>query len=564
MSYRDLRIATKMITGFFAIVALFAGLTIFSIIKVVHLSDLQDRGAELSQEALEIEAISERATAVYSEIADTIINRDLAAAGRSLEESKAQMKRDLERISAIVDTDAERRLADDVSKAYARYIDAWEKNVIPLLKADKVDEGALKKADDVIDDLRTAVHEPLSEIVKSVVANAKEGDLTYDAVRQSTVQIMIVAVILGVLLASILAIIITRALSRPLMEAVSVSNRLAEGDLRTEIKLAGQDEVGQLLAAMKNMVDRLRTVAGDVQAAAEGVSQGSQQLSATSTQMSQGATEQASSIEEISSSMEEMASNVKQNADNASQTETIAVKAATDAKEGGAAVGKTVQAMKEIAAKISIIEEISRQTNLLALNAAIEAARAGEHGKGFAVVASEVRKLAERSQRAAGEITELSGASVKVAERAGELLGKILPDVQKTAELVQEISAASREQDGGLEQINKAIQQLDQVSQNNAAASEETSSTAEELASQAEQMHGIIGFFKLDSERKKPAEFKPVSRPSARVVSRASSLAAKPSRLATGKPSPGAAGVHLQLGGDTLDPGFEAFSGDGK
>ncbi len=192
-----------------------------------------------------------------------------------------------------------------------------------------------------------------------------------------------------------------------------------------------------------------------------------------------------------------MSSNIRQNADNAIQTEKIASKSATDAQEGGKAVLETVAAMKDIAGKISIIEEIARQTNLLALNAAIEAARAGEHGKGFAVVASEVRKLAERSQRAAAEISELSSTSVGVAESAGNMLSKIVPDIQKTAELVLEISASSREQDAGAEQINKAIQQLDQVIQQNAGASEEMASTAEELASQAEQLQSTIAFFKI-------------------------------------------------------------------
>ncbi|MDD5642464.1 MAG: methyl-accepting chemotaxis protein, partial [Syntrophales bacterium] len=189
--------------------------------------------------------------------------------------------------------------------------------------------------------------------------------------------------------------------------------------------------------------------------------------------------------------------NIKQNSDNAQQTEKIALKAAEDTKEGGNAVTETVTAMKEIASKISIIEEIARQTNLLALNAAIEAARAGEHGKGFAVVASEVRKLAERSQTAAGEINKLSASSVEVAERAGEMLERIVPDIQKTADLVQEINAASNEQRSGANQINMAIQQLDQVIQQNAAASEEMASTSEELLSQAEQLQTTIGFFRI-------------------------------------------------------------------
>ncbi|MFP4350346.1 MAG: methyl-accepting chemotaxis protein, partial [Desulfococcaceae bacterium] len=195
---------------------------------------------------------------------------------------------------------------------------------------------------------------------------------------------------------------------------------------------------------------------------------------------------------------EQMASNIRQNADNAAETERIALKSAEDARAGGKAVSETVTAMKEIAEKISIIEEIARQTDLLALNAAIEAARAGEHGRGFAVVASEVRKLAERSQKAAGEISKLSVSSVAVAEQAGEMLTGILPDIQRTADLVQEISAACNEQNSGADQINKAIQQLDNVIQQNASVSEEMASTSEGLASQAEQLQATIDFFKID------------------------------------------------------------------
>jgi methyl-accepting chemotaxis protein len=217
--------------------------------------------------------------------------------------------------------------------------------------------------------------------------------------------------------------------------------------------------------------------------------------------------------------------------------------------------------MKQIASKISVIEEIARQTNLLALNAAIEAARAGEHGKGFAVVASEVRKLAERSQKAAGEITELSGSSVKVAEKAGELLAKILPDVQKTSELVQEITAASREQDSGAAQINKAIQQLDQVIQQNASGSEETSSTSEELTSQAVQLQSAISFFHVDGMAK--ASVAPVARKKPRPPLAPPAAHAAPTTLATRKGGNDKK-LTLNLGSDIDDAGFEEFSSPGK
>ena len=283
-----------------------------------------------------------------------------------------------------------------------------------------------------------------------------------------------------------------------LHQVTTVAQTIASGNLSVAVRARGEQD--ELMHALDAMVQKLSDVVREVRAAADNVASGSQEMSSSSEQLSQGATEQAASIEEVSSSMEEMGANVKQNAENSTQTEHIALKAAVDAKKGGDSVAQTVDAMKSIAGKISIIEEIARQTNLLALNAAIEAARAGEHGKGFAVVASEVRKLAERSQRAAGEITDVSKASVTVAEQAGVLLGQILPDVQKTAGLVQEISAASREQDVGASQITKALQQLDSVIQQNSSAAEEMASTAEELSSQAEALQSAISFFKVDDQ----------------------------------------------------------------
>jgi len=279
---------------------------------------------------------------------------------------------------------------------------------------------------------------------------------------------------------------------------ISITKEIADGNLTVEVvPRSDKDEMLKDLAAM---VKKLSDVVHDVKMAADNVSSGSKELAANADNTSQGATEQAASAEEASSSMEEMSANIRQTADNAMQTEKIAVKSAEDAQEGGKAVAATVAAMREIAGKISIVEEIARQTNMLALNAAIEAARAGDHGKGFAVVAAEVRKLAERSQKAAGEISTLSISSVDIAEKAGALLGTILPNIQKTAELVQEISAASKEQDSGAGQINQAIQILDQVIQKNAAVAEEMASTAEELSSQAAQMQGTISFFTLNEE----------------------------------------------------------------
>ncbi len=278
-------------------------------------------------------------------------------------------------------------------------------------------------------------------------------------------------------------------------EITGLAEQMAEGNLTVSVRERSDKDT--LMQALNLMVKRLSDIVVHVKQTADNVASGSQELGSTSQEMSQGASEQAASAEQASSSMEQMAANISQNADNAAQTDKIALKSAQDARESGKAVTETVDAMKQIAKKISIIEEIARQTNMLALNAAIEAARAGEHGKGFAVVASEVRNLAIRSQTAAAEISELSWASLDTAQNTGEMLDNLVPNIRKTAELVQEISAASNEQSSGADQVNKAIQHLDQVIQQNASISEEMASTAEELSAQAEQLRDAIAFFKI-------------------------------------------------------------------
>ena len=274
-----------------------------------------------------------------------------------------------------------------------------------------------------------------------------------------------------------------------------MAEAIAHGDLSVEPKpLSDKDTLG---LALKEMTQKLRTVVSDALAAAGNVSSGSEELSSACQQLSAGANEQAASAEEVSSSMEQMAANIKQNADNAGETEKIARQSSADAQASGDAVNRAVEAMQTIAEKIAFVQEIARQTDLLALNAAIEAARAGEHGKGFAVVASEVRKLAERSQKAAAEIRALSGQTVTAAREAGAMLAKLVPDIKKTAGLVEEISAACREQDIGANQVNQAIQQLDKVIQQNAGAAEEMSATSEALSGQAETLQTSIAFFRM-------------------------------------------------------------------
>lgn len=338
------------------------------------------------------------------------------------------------------------------------------------------------------------------------------------ATADSLVGFLLVLVSIILVIVIVVAILLSQSIVKPIKTITAGIEGVAKGDLvlegsdseaRRRIE-ARRDELGIIGRALKEMAESLTVMVSGVKESAGQVSAGSQQISAVAQEMSRSSAEQAASSEEVTSSLEEMTASIGQNRDNAEATETIAQGAARDAEEGGRAVLDSVEAMREIAEKIGIIDEIARQTNLLALNAAIEAARAGEAGKGFAVVASEVRKLAERSQKAAGEIGGISRKSVETSARAGSLIEAVLPGVKKTAELVQEISASSREQGTGAEQINTAMTQLDEVAQRNASASEELASMAEELSSQSEQLEAAMAFFKLRAEdtRRSPTVMK--------------------------------------------------------
>jgi len=322
---------------------------------------------------------------------------------------------------------------------------------------------------------------------------------------RSLFALMLVLGALSLAIGAVLLLVVANSISRPVNLVNRSVLRFAEGDFAlSDLDHSGLesmsrrgDELGETGRAFDVLIGAISSKVSLLQSSASQVASGSGQVSSTSQQLSQGTTEQASAGEEVSSAMEEMHANIKQSSENAAITQRLAEKSAKDAEEGGRAVIESVEAMKQIASKIGIIEAIASQTNLLALNAAIEAARAGEAGKGFAVVASEVRKLAERSQSAASEITALAGRSVAVAEKAGEVIRSIVPDIKKTAELVQEISVGAREQDSGVSQINQALTQLDQVIQQNASAAEELASMAEELSAQADSMKGAMGFFKI-------------------------------------------------------------------
>ncbi len=501
----NLRIGTKLLAGFSIVCAITAVVGIQGVSDMGRINDMLNSLYE--NETLGISYIKEaNINLIYHERAEKnfLLSSTLEQRQefqKRLEESEKSFLDNMAKAKPLLRTDREENIFAKLQKQWNDYL-AVNQEVMRIASGEKLSASresvqlARAKESQLVD----SVDNTMTNLAVLKEQNGKKAYDDSDVVYADSKRFLMMLIIAGVGLGLSLGILISRNITKPLRVALDAANKLADGDLRMNLKASGKDEVGQLVNEFSNMIRKISNVVEDVRTSSENVASGSQQLSSTSEQMSQGSTEQASAAEEASSSMEEMASNIKQNADNAHQTEVIATRSSQDARSGGEAVHQTVDAMKKIADKISIIEEIARQTNLLALNAAIEAARAGEHGKGFAVVASEVRKLAERSQAAAGEINQLAGSSVEIAEKAGEMLGKLVPDIQKTADLVQEISSASAEQSTGATQINKAIQQLDQVTQQNSSAAEEMAATAEELAAQAEQLKNAISFFKLDEQ----------------------------------------------------------------
>jgi methyl-accepting chemotaxis protein len=410
-------------------------------------------------------------------------------------ENTRQMTRFFEEIEPRLVAVSEKEAFRVVKEARGPYLEARAR-VKKAFEENRQEEAAVALMEDLAPKLGAYRHTWQAFVKEQEAlmdAAVEAGNATYLQTR--TVNIAVI--LAGLLLCGVLAWVVTRSITVPVGEAVEAARTIASGDLRHARDPVGADELADLQAAMRDMTHRLGHVIGEVRTGAEALTAASSQVSATAQSLSQGTGEQAASVEETTSSLEEMNASITQNAENSRQTEQMATVGARNAEDSGRAVQETVKAMKAIAERISIIEEIAYQTNLLALNAAIEAARAGDHGKGFAVVAAEVRKLAERSQKAAAEIGSLATSSVEVAERSGRLIGELVPAIRKTADLVQEVAAASQEQSAGVGQVSTAMGVVDQVTQRNASAAEELSSTAEEMASQAESLQQLMAFFQV-------------------------------------------------------------------
>ncbi len=501
---RNLKIGIRLIAGFTLVVILTAVVGALGIVNLGKVNELSDQMYER-----EMKALAAMQTA----------NLHLAYAGRHLRSSLlATTPEERERTTLQV-REALKTMHEQLElarpsfsrpeslaelQALTKELDNYEKTALNILDVQKA-SGRFADANEItalLPQLRAQSNEAdesIAMLVDQKKARAQEANDTITGIYEDSRTQMIVLVLIAAGLGFAIGILVTRSITRPLNRAVDVANSLAEGDLSVSITSDSKDETGKLLASMQHMTERLRTVMGDVRSAADSLSSASEEVSATSMSLSQAATEQAASVEETTASVEQMSASIAQNTESAQITDGIAGKAANDAVQGGQAVREMVQAMKQIAAKIGIIDDIAYQTNLLALNAAIEAARAGDHGKGFAVVAAEVRKLAERSQVAAQEIGGVASNSVSLAEQAGRLLDEIVPNIQKTSDLVQEITAASQEQSSGAGQINIAMGQMNQITQQNASASEELAATAEEMNAQASQLQELIGYFRLDN-----------------------------------------------------------------
>ena len=514
MSLANVSVGKRLFLGFSLVLALTAGIGVIGWHYTHNMAaEFDSLYTENLQSAVELSNAERGLWELRFGIANYVGFDSTDRAKIRAEESKwmRQVEDNMKSYSQGSRSDSEKEALKDWDDWYTKYLQA-RPHWFELVEAKKFDEAAVYRAATTTPFAGNSVKSLAKLIaIQNDLGNEKRNQVNAEA--NSSLQIIRVLLLLAIAVGVVMAFFATRSVTRPVGALARHLSELAAGggDLTKRMEVRSTDEVGQMGTSLNTFLAKLEKIIVDVKTGASAIAVAAQQVASSSSSLSQGTSEQAASAEETTSSLEEMSASIQQNSENSRQMEQVATKGAREAEESGKAVNHTVDAMKSITEKIEIVDEIAYQTNLLALNAAIEAARAGEHGKGFAVVATEVRRLAERSQAAAKEISSLATDSVKVAENSGKLLDELVPSIKKTAELVQEVAAASREQSSGVTQINKAMAQVDQVTQRNASSAEELSSTAEELASQSESLLQLMNYFKVSDDS--GVSFQPKARP---------------------------------------------------